>query len=77
MSVARGDVHQANSVSAHLLAGIAYAPTALEARRREIRTHDLIFKLQLEETISNLDADNLRILFRGALEKRLREILSE
>lgn len=77
MSVAKSDIHPANSVSAHLLAGIACAPTALEARRREVRTHDLIFKLQLEETISKLDAANLRILFRGALEKRLSEFLSE
>jgi hypothetical protein len=77
MSVARCSVHPANGVSAHLLAGIAFAPSALEARRREIRTHDVILRLQLDETISNLDADNLRILFRLALEKRLYEILSE
>ena len=77
MSVAGGDVHPANRVLAHSLAGIADAPTALEARRREIRTHGPIFKLLLEETISNLDADNLRVLFRGALQKRLWEILSE
>jgi len=77
MSVAKRDVHPANSVSAQLLAGIACAPTATEARRREVRTHDLIFTLHLEETISKLDADNLRILFRGALEKRLCEILRE
>jgi hypothetical protein len=77
MSVARTSVHPANGVSAHLLDGIAYAPTSLEARRREIRTHDLILRLQLDQTISNLDADNLRILFKVALEKRLFEILSE
>lgn len=77
MSVAKSDIHPASSVSAHFLAGIACSPTALEARRREACTHDLIFKLHLEETISKLDADNLRILFRGALERRLREILSE
>jgi len=74
---ATNDRHRVMSASVHLLAGIAHAPTSLEARRREIRTHDLIFKLRLEETISNLDADNLRIMFRGALEKRLCEILSE
>ncbi|MBA2930311.1 hypothetical protein [Pseudomonas sivasensis] len=77
MSVADGDVHPASRVLAHSLARIADAPTALEARRLEIRTHDPIFKLQLEETISNIDADNLRICFRLALEKRLYEILSE
>jgi hypothetical protein len=77
MSVAKRDIHPANSVSAQLLVGIASATTALEAQRREVRTHDLIFRLHLDETISKLDADNLRILFRGALEKRLCEILSE
>lgn len=77
MSVVRNGIHPANSVSAHLLIGIAHAPTAVEAREREIRTHDLIFKLQTEEIISKLDADNLRILFRVALEKRLYEIVSE
>jgi hypothetical protein len=77
MSVARSSVHPAIGVSARLLAGISYAPSALEARRRETRTHDLILRLQLDQTISNLDAANLRILFRLALEKRLYEILSE
>lgn len=42
MSVAESDIHPASSVSAHILAGIADAPTAVEARRREIRTQDLI-----------------------------------
>lgn len=77
MSVAKSSVHPANGVSAHLLGGIVSAPSALEARRREIRTNDLILSLQRDQTISNLDADNLRILFRLALEKRLYEILSE
>ena len=77
MSVAESDIHLASSVSAHILAGIAYAPTAVEARRREVRTQDLIFELQLNEAIAKLDADNLRIMFRVALEKRLYEILSE
>ncbi|VVP67569.1 hypothetical protein PS907_01731 [Pseudomonas fluorescens] len=77
MSVARNDIHPAISLSAHLLATITYATSELEARRSESRTQDLIFKLQLEETISKLDADNLRVLFRGALEKRLWEISSE
>ncbi len=77
MSVARGSVHPASGVSVHLLTGIAYAPSALEARKREIRTHDLILRLQLDETISKLDADNLRILFRLTLEKRLCEIRIE
>ncbi len=77
MSVARSNVHPAKGVTAHLLAGIAYAPSALEARSREIRTHDLIFRLRLDGTISDLDACNLRILFKSALEKRLCQILSE
>lgn len=77
MSVAESDIHPASSVSAHILAGIADAPTTFEARRREVRTQDLIFELQLNEAISKLDADNLRIMFRVALEKRLYEILSE
>lgn len=75
MSVAESDI--ASRVSAHIFAGIADAPTAVEARRREIRTQDLIFELQLNEAISKLDADNLRIMFRVAREKRLYEILSE
>lgn len=77
MSVAMNDIHPANSISAYLLSGIMHAPTAFEARLRETRTYELIFKLQIEETISKLDADNLRILFRVALEKRLYEIVSE
>lgn len=77
MSVVRNDIHPANNVSAYLLSGIVHAPTASEARRREVRTHELIFKLQMEERISKLDADNLRILFRVALEKRLYEIVIE
>ena len=76
MSFVRSDIHPANSVSASLLSGIAHAPTVFEARKREIRTHQLIFKLQVEETISDLDADNLRVLFRVALEKRIYEIVS-
>jgi hypothetical protein len=77
MSVAKNDIHPAISLSAHLLATITYATSVLEARRSEARTQDLIFKLQLEETISKIDADNLRVLFRGALEKRLWKISSE
>jgi len=77
MSIARSDIHPAISLSAHLLATITYATSVHEARRNEARTQELIFELQIGETISKLDADNLRVLFRGALEKRLWEISSE
>lgn len=66
--------HPAESRSAHSLAGIKHASTAFEARYCEILTRELILNLHEEEIISGLDADNLRILSKVALEKRLLEI---
>lgn len=71
---ARNDRHPAESASAELLAVIAHAPTAVEARHHKIRAHELILDLQVEDTISRLDADNLRVIFTVAIEKRLYEI---
>jgi len=71
---ASNESHPAASRSADSLAGIAYAATAFEAQDCEILTRELILNLYEEETISGLDADNLRILSRVALEKRLFEI---
>jgi hypothetical protein len=66
--------HPAESRSAHSLARIAHAVTEFEARDCEILTRELILNLHEEETISGLDAENLRILSKVALEKRLFEI---
>lgn len=74
MSGASNKSHPAASRSAHSLAGIAHAATAFEARDYEILTRELILNLHEEETISGLDAENLRILSKVALEKRLFEI---
>ncbi|MBK3446008.1 MULTISPECIES: hypothetical protein [Pseudomonas] len=68
------DTHPAKRVSVHLLALIAQAPTAVEAWLHDIRAQELILNLQGTETISKLDGDNLRILCRVALEKRLHKI---
>ncbi|WP_439864954.1 hypothetical protein [Pseudomonas antarctica] len=76
MSSVRNDSHPAKSVSAHLLAVIAQSPTAVEARHHEIRARVLILNLEVHETISMLDAENLRIMFKAAIEKRLCEIAS-
>lgn len=73
---ARNDRHPAMSASAHLLDAIAHAPTAVEARQHEIRARELILNHQSEDTVSRLDADNLRIIFTAAIEKRLYEIAS-
>jgi len=73
---ARNDRHPAKSASADLLAVIAHAPTAVESRHHQIRAHELILDLQVEDTISRLDADNLRVIFAVAIERRLYEITS-
>ena len=73
---ARNDRHPAKSASADLLAVIAHAPTTVEARHHQIRAHELILNLQVEDAISRLDADNLRVIFTVAIEKRLYEIAS-
>ena len=70
------DTHPAKHVSAHLLALIAQAPTAVEAWIHNIRAQELILNLQVTEAISKLDGDNLRLLYRVALEKRLHKIAS-
>ena len=71
------DTHPARHVSAHLLALIAQAPTAVEAWIHDIRAQELILNLQVTEAISKLDGDNLRILCSVALEKCLHKIASE
>lgn len=52
------------------------APTAVEAWIHDIRAQELILNLQVTEAISKLVGDNLRILYRVALEKRLHKIAS-
>lgn len=76
MFSARNDRHPATSASADLLAVIAHAPTAVEVRHHQIRARELIVNLQVEDTISRLEADNLRVMFSVAIEKRLYEIAS-
>ncbi|VVP49286.1 hypothetical protein PS843_05215 [Pseudomonas fluorescens] len=74
MSGVKNVSHPAHGVSVHLLNRIADAPTAVEARKREICAYELMLKLEGEEAISKLDTDNLQVLFSVALEKRLCEI---
>lgn len=74
MSGVKNVSHPAYGVSVHLLNRIADAPTAVEARKREICAYELMLNLEGEEAISKLDTDNLQVLFSVALEKRLCDI---
>ena len=72
----RNFLHPASREAFTLLAEIATAPSRIEALRLEYSTHSLLWKLEAHGRLSRLDTDNLGIVFRVALEKRLFELAS-
>ena len=70
----RNDLHPATRNAFLLLAKITTAATRIEAIKLEYSAHEILWELETRQKLSRLDVDNLGIVFRMALEKRLHEL---
>lgn len=54
-----------------LLARVAEEKNRIEVIRLECDVHAFLWRLEMEDILSSLDTDNLRVLLQVRLEKRL------
>lgn len=69
-----GDIHPLRSETEDLLCKIAKTNSRLQVFSFEGQVLALMWRLETDEGVSHLDIDNLRVVFKMALEKRLHEL---